>query len=238
MDGLIAIAGVLALLLGAGALLGLVDRRHFRPGWLLATAALVFLNDFLLTRGYGVLPRLIEGVERNWQGQALALVATLILLVVLRIRPADIGLTLRQKAGSLPSALAVAAAYCLFFLVLAFLFPNEPASGEEIAFQLTMPGLQEEPFYRGLLLFALDRAFTGRVRFLGVDWGWGALLSSALFGLAHGFGWSDGGFSIDPMIFALTAIPSLLAVWLRYRTGSLLLPVLVHNFGNAIFLFL
>ena len=37
---------------------------------------------------------------------------------------------------------------------------------------------------------------------------------------------------------ALTAIPSLLAVWLRLRTGSLLLPILLHNFGNAISLML
>jgi uncharacterized protein len=29
-------------------------------------------------------------------------------------------------------------------------------------------------------------------------------------------------------------VPSFIAVWLRLRTGSLLLPVLLHNFGNAI----
>jgi membrane protease YdiL (CAAX protease family) len=32
----------------------------------------------------------------------------------------------------------------------------------------------------------------------------------------------------------LTAVPALIAVWLRLRTGSLLLPVVLHNFGNAI----
>ena len=97
-----------------------------------------------------------------------------------------------------------------------------------------MPGLEEEPFYRGTLLLALDRAFTGRVRWLGVDWGWGAVLSCALFGMAHAFGYEDGHFSLDPMIMALTALPSFLAVWLRLRTGSLVLPVLLHNFGNSI----
>ena len=33
---------------------------------------------------------------------------------------------------------------------------------------------------------------------------------------------------------ALTAVPSLLSVWLVLRTGSLLLPVVLHNFGNTI----
>ncbi len=51
--------------------------------------------------------------------------------------------------------------------VIALIFPGNPASGEDIAFQLTMPGLEEELFYRGILLFALDQAFTGRRRFLG-----------------------------------------------------------------------
>jgi hypothetical protein len=45
---------------------------------------------------------------------------------------------------------------------------------------------------------------------------------------------AEAGFAFDPMIMALTAIPSFLAVWLRERTGSLLLPVLAHNFGNSI----
>ncbi|OWY59602.1 hypothetical protein B7486_73695 [cyanobacterium TDX16] len=103
-----------------------------------------------------------------------------------------------------------------------------------MAFQLTMPGLEEEAFYRGTLLFALDRAFLGRRRFLGVDWGWGALLSCVMFGLAHAFGFSEGQFSFDPLTMALTAVPSFIGVWLVLRTRSVLLPAVLHNFGNAI----
>jgi hypothetical protein len=52
--------------------------------------------------------------------------------------------------------------------------------------------------------------------------------------MAHAFGYSNGHFSLDPLTMALTAVPALIAVWLRLRTGSLLLPVVMHNFGNAI----
>lgn len=110
-------------------------------------------------------------------------------------------------------------------------------NAEEIAFQLTMPGFEEESFYRGVLLFALDRAFTGRKRFLGVEWGWGAVLSCFIFGMAHAFGFLESGFSFDPITLGLTAVPSFIGVWLRLRTGSLLLPVLLHNFGNVFSLF-
>ena len=52
---------------------------------------------------------------------------------------------------------------------------------------------QQLIFFRGLLVFAFDQAFRGRVHFLGVKWGWGAVLSSIAFGLVHAGAWCDVG---------------------------------------------
>lgn len=238
MNGLMALCGILALLLLAGGVIGLLNPKRFAPRWLLVAALLVTINDALLTRLYGALPDLLPASDWNWQGKLLALAATLAIAALPAFGWRRIGLTLAQHPGSLKAAMPVALLYCAFFLALAVLLPNDPPSADEIAFQLTMPGLEEEIFYRGLLLFALDRAFTARKRLLGVDWGWGAVLSCLLFGLAHAFGFSHGGFSFDVATMALTAIPAFLAVWLRLRTGSLLLPIVLHNFGNAITLLL
>jgi len=234
VNGLIGLGATLSLLLLVGGAIGLLDRKHFSPRWLLVAALLVAVNDALLTRFYGVLPNLFAGASWNWQGKALALAATLAIAALPAFGWRRIGLTLEQAPGSLRAAVPVLALYCAFFLAIALAFPDGPAKAEDVAFQLTMPGLEEEIFYRGLLLFALDRAFTARVRFLGVDWGWGAVLSCALFGMVHAFGFSNGQFALDPMVMALTMFPSFIAVWLRLRTGSLLLPVLAHNFGNSI----
>jgi membrane protease YdiL (CAAX protease family) len=236
VNGLIGLGGTTAILLALGMMVGYADRQRFSPCWLLVAALLVAINDALLTRAYGLLPDLISG-DWNWQGKFLALVATLIIAALPAFGFRRVGLTMVQEPGSLKVALPVAALYCAFFIVISLAFPAGRSSGEEIAFQLTMPGLEEEPFYRGILLFALDRAFIGRKRFLGVEWGWGAVLSCFLFGIAHAFGFSHGSFSFDPVIMALTAIPSFIAVWLRLRTGSLLLPILLHNFGNSFSLF-
>ena len=233
MDGIIGIAGVIALLPAAGVAIALLRPGSVSARWLLAAAGLVLLNDALLTGGYGRLPDLIGG-HWNWQGKALALAATLAVAALPVFGFKACGLTLRQAPGSLKPVLAVSLLYAAFFLALALAFPNESASAETVAFQLTMPGFEEEPFYRGVLLLALGNAFTERVRFLGVDWGWGAILSCVLFGLAHAFGFSDGGFRFDPLTMALTAVPSLIGVWLVLRTRSLLAPVVLHNFGNAI----
>ena len=236
MNGLIGLGATLGLLLLAGGLIGLTDRRRFAPRWLLIAALLVAVNDLLLTRGYGTMPDLIAGSDWNWQGKLMALAASLAIAALPAFGWRNAGLTFIQAPGSLRSSIPVALLYCGFFLVLAAAFPNGETDGEHLAFQLSMPGLEEELFYRGILLLALDRAFAGRVRFLGIDWGWGAILSSLLFGMTHAFGYSDGRFSLDVMILALTALPSLIAVWLRARTGSLVLPVFLHNFGNSILL--
>jgi membrane protease YdiL (CAAX protease family) len=233
VNGLIGLAGTLGLLLTFGTIFGLADRRNFSVRWLVAAALLVAINDCLLTLGYGWLPDVVGGTW-NWQGKLMALAASLAVAALPPFGWRQIGLTLSQTAGSLKAAVPVAAVYCGFFVVIALLIPAEPASAEDVAFQLTMPGIEEELFYRGVLLFALNQAFRGRKRLLGVDWGWGAVLSSMLFGLTHAFGYSDGAFSFDALTMALTVIPSLIAVWLRLRTDSLLLPVVLHNFGNSL----
>jgi uncharacterized protein len=234
MNGLIALCGVLALLLLMGTGIGLLNRKGFALRWLLLAALLVAVNDALLTRVYGMAPDLLAGSDLNWQGKVLALAATLAIAAHPMFTWRGVGLTLEHIPGSLRAALPVALLYCTFFVAIAVAFESGTVSGEDIAFQLTMPGLEEEPFYRGILLFALDRAYAGRVRFLGVDWGWGAIVACALFGMAHAFGFSDGHFSFDGLTMALTALPAFIAVWLKLRTGSLLLPVVLHNFGNAI----
>ena len=233
-NAMMSISGTLVLLLAVGVVIGLLDRRHFGWRWLFVALALVLFNDLALTRAYGLMPQVLPEATLNWQGKFLALGLSLLIAAHPAFGWRRVGLTLAHEPGSLHSAGPIALLYVTFFLALAFAFVGEPASREDIAFQLTMPGLEEEIFYRGILLFALDRAFTGRVRFLGIDWGWGAVLSSALFGLTHAFGYSSGGFTFDAMTMALTGIPSFLAVWVRVRTGSLLLPILMHNAGNTL----
>lgn len=190
----------------------------------------------MLTRGYGTIPTLFPESDWNWEGKLLALAATIAIASLPVFGWKNAGLTLRQTAASARAVTLPVLLYCGIFLALALIFPNGENTAEGVAFQLTMPGFDEEPFYRGILLLSLDRAFAGRVRIFGADLGWGAALSCAVFGLAHSFGYSSGSFSFDPMTFALTALPSFIAAWLRIRSGSLLLPVFLHNFGNSILL--
>lgn len=236
MDGVVGVCGVVGFMVAGGVAVAARGRGGVSFGWLAVACGLVLLNDALLTNGYGQLPSLFANADWNWQGKLAALAATLAVAALPLFGRREAGLAFPRLDGGGAGVAMVCAAYLALFFGLATAFPNEPKSFETLAFQLTMPGLEEEPFYRGVLLLALYRAFTGRWRALGVEWSWGAVVSCAVFGLAHAFGYSDGAFYFDPTTFLLTAAPSALAVWLVLRTRSVLMPVLLHNFGNAVFL--
>ncbi|WP_420136361.1 CPBP family intramembrane glutamic endopeptidase, BDIM_20840 family [Sphingomonas sp.] len=231
---LISIGAILLMLLVVGGIMGALQRGGFSFGWLLVAAGLVLLNDALLTNFYHHGPRLLPTSSWNWQGKLFALLATLVIAALPRFGWRKCGLTFRQNPKGRRSAIIVALLVCAVFIYFAIKAPNGPIDREALAFQLTMPGLEEEPFYRGILLLALNEAFRARANVLGVQLGWGGILSCALFGLAHAFGYSHGAFHFEPMAMALTAGPALILVWLRERTGSVLLPILLHNFGNSI----
>jgi membrane protease YdiL (CAAX protease family) len=236
-NGLISALTILGGLLAVGSLIGVLHLRRFSLTWLLIAGALFLVNDAALTRFYGVLPRVFDG-DWNWQGKLLALAITLAIAATPMFGWRKSGLTLKHKRKGLIGVLVISIALVALFTWFALTGDDEAADLETIAYQLTMPGLEEEAFYRGILLLALNNAFRGRFQALGVGWGWGALISCVLFGLAHSFGYSDGDYSFDWMPFVLTGGPALILVWLRDRTGSLLLPILLHNFANSIGLFL
>ena len=211
----------------------LATRSRVHLGWLATALALMLLRDALVLRGYGLLPNLFPG-NWAWTGKLLATAGLLLVAALPRFGLRRCGVTLRQAPGSRPAWIVFALLAALIF-ALAFVWRDGPDSLDTILFQWTMPGIEEELFYRGLLLLALNEALDAarRDRFAGI--GWGGVLSSVAFGLGHALFWRDGGLSFDAMAMALTGGPALLLVWFRARTGSLLLPVLAHNVANGAF---
>lgn len=228
--GWVAIAAILGLM-GA-----VVARGRIGWGWLAAALVSTAVYDALLTRGFGHIPLDFGPSAWNWEGKALAIAFSLALAALPFIGWRRAGLTLAQDRKGLPGALVLCGLIVALFVGLALYLPGEAGDPETMAFQLTMPGLDEEIFYRGVLLLMLNEAFGRPIRVLGAPMGWGAVVSSVAFGLAHGLGYSDGAFTFDAMLTLATGGPALLLVWLREKTGSVLLPILMHNFANTIFM--
>lgn len=228
--GWVGAAGVLGLL-GA-----VVARGRIHWGWLVSALILMAVYDALLTRGYGAIPLTLWPSDWNWEGKLMGLALGLMVASLPWLGWKRTGLTLKQDRRGLPGALMLSAVLVALFLGLALYFPGQGYDADSLAFQLTMPGFDEELFYRGVLLLMLNEAFGKPVRVLGAQMGWGAVVSSVAFGLMHALGYSDGAFTFDAVLMASTGFAALLLVWLKEKTGSLLLPVLLHNFGNVIFM--
>ena len=222
--------GMLAGLCLAGAF---AFRGRVRWGWLVAALVLNLVYQALLTRGFWMIPDPFPQADWNWAGKLAATGGTLIVMALPAFGWKRCGMTLEQGprwGGALGMFIALAG---LFFWLALSSADGKPDSLETIAFQWTMPGLDEELFYRGTLLLALNEAFRGRMSIAGAPIGYGGVLTSLLFGITHALSYKAGAVDFDLMTFAMTGLPAFLLLWLRERTGSLLLPVIAHNIANG-----
>jgi uncharacterized protein len=203
--------------------------RRAARGWLIA-----YLATLALCLGLLALPALLPG-ERvlgdrwNWGGQLLSLAGALWVAWLLarkaHVAPREMGFTWAQRPGSVRPALWVSAAALSGNVSLmnlsSFRLPGVPP--ETWLYQATMPGLVEEVLFRGVLLALLDRAFGTRRVVFGAPVGWGGVVVTLVFLALHGI-------SLGTLLGVLPA--ALLYLWLRARTGSLVLPIVVHNLWN------
>jgi membrane protease YdiL (CAAX protease family) len=221
-------APLLALALATLLVLPGLAQRSTRP-WLLA-----FIATLAMCLGLQALPGLwpgerVIGERWNWSGQGLLLAGALWIAAMLSRRAGlawrTMGFTWHQRPDSMRAALAVAvAALSLHLLAMSGSRVRlEDVSLETWLYQATLPGLVEEVLFRGVLLALLDRAFVVRRVVLGASIGWGGVVVTVVFVALHG---------LDVAVLFGVLPAALLYLWLRARTGSLVLPVIVHNLWN------
>lgn len=169
----------------------------------------------------------------NWLGKILALSAGLAVWRASGLSRDDIGLTVRQRAGSLGPAVL------LVVLICAFAWTNEALKGdgaslapERLVFQAIMPGLDEELIFRGLLPAFFTRAFGRRGEAPPTSFGWPGVAVTFLFAAGHGLFVVDGALQVDWRSLVESGTIGAGLLWLRTRTGSLVMPVLAHNLSN------
>jgi membrane protease YdiL (CAAX protease family) len=234
----------LLLIVGGASICGVTAvLRRKSPDWRYVAAAMgaLALDLTLLFHGYGLIPHgsvipTPPNSTWNWEGKTLALTATLMLCALWpQISMRTFGFTLRQMPGSLgPACLAAALLFAIQWSAAYFSGDVHPPTAETLFFQATMPGLEEEPLWRGFMLVLLNLAYQDtKWKVLGTEIGWGAIATSIIFGLVHGIGVDKGAIQFSAEDFLLAGSAGFLLAWTRERTGSLVLPVIFHNIGNV-----
>lgn len=198
---------------------------------------LVFILFFEVNQALLHLPRYYSELQFiygnwNWSGKILTFVFSVLFLVLYpQLSAKEVGITLRQS-GSLKLPLLIV---FIFILVPAIhggvLVPAKELNLETLAFQLTMPTLDEELAYRGIMLALVNMATSQSKVFRGVSVA--NLITSLLFGFVHALSLSAGlNVSFEPWYFAQTFLFGLGLAYIVEQTRSLLLPMLAHSFGN------
>jgi membrane protease YdiL (CAAX protease family) len=162
----------------------------------------------------------------------LSLVLSALVITALRVSAATVGLTFRQRHTRI--GLIALVLFVVWGTCLGLLFKPGAPDAETLAFQAFMPGLSEELVYRGILPALLLGLTRGKGPIEGMPWVV-ILATSAVFGIWHGLNYSHGTFGFDVMSALFPLIGSIPGGWLRFKTGSLLIPVLAHGVANVAF---
>ena len=177
---------------------------------------------------------LTASLHENWGGKVCAIVAG---CAVLRLSPsidkADIGLKWRQRPGALVPALAMIMIVCALDWVHEVFYPSgQVFSAPRLWFEGVMPGLDEELYYRGLMLALFVRAFGRSGTTLNARFGTAEILLTCLFAAGHGLRFVHGHLTTDIDALMLTGTIGAGLMWIRTRTNSLVLPAIAHNLIN------
>ena len=165
----------------------------------------------------------------NWDGKIYGVICGVVAYFVFRRQFADNNFfTLKQNKEGLKSALKVVIAI-LSIAILGGIVNDNDFNPETLLFQISMPGLDEEIMYRGVLLGLMCSA----LRECGAAWRSPAvIINGVLFGLVHALFISDGALQFNPSNFIWTGILGYSFGYITIKTRSILIPMLTHNLYN------
>lgn len=105
---------------------------------------------------------------------------------------------------------------------------------ETLAFQISLPALDEELSYRGIMIGLLvpqlkNYFCIGKLK-LGNPAMW---ITGILFGLVHGFNLTvDWQLQMDFFSFGYTFAIGMIWAWMVLKSGSILIPIISHSSNN------
>lgn len=220
-----------------------LKRVQVNTPWLAITFALFIGYFAALLFGGGLIPLsdYFPDLNWNWSGKLASIVYWIVVLAALcffqrGFSLADAGFTLKQAPGSVKPALAVLVGFIALQASLSvFLSEGPDRSLETLLYQGLIPGLDEEPMFRGILLYTFSLAVvSARFHVYGAHMNISGVVLVALFGLVHGVLYMEGEFVFSGLSLFFTAFYGLILLWLRERTGSLLFPIVAHNCVNVV----
>lgn len=200
---------------------------------------LIFSVYFILNRTLLYLPLKFEELRIfagnwNWTGKIFAVLGSVIFLMIYRkFTLSDYHLTFHQNKGFFRKGVLI----IVLILVVQSIFSliintSKDWNTETFFFQLTMPGIDEELAFRGIMLGLLIKILKPSSKTIFHP---AILVTFILFGLVHGLFLNE---SYEPTFrsypFFNTMILGIIWAWITMKSGSILLALVSHNLANVV----
>ena len=169
----------------------------------------------------------------NWIGKFASIALGFAAILLLQLKNTELGLILpRSRRSWLASAAGLLIGLLLTTLFVLLFGPNPKPDLPTLAYEATMPGIDEELWFRGVYMALLVRGFP-RVRFEMPRWMGPLVITSLQFTAVHVVTLDHGHLGLS-MMAALSVLPfGILLAATRVASGSLLGGVLTHNVTNV-----
>lgn len=182
--------------------------------------------------------KIIQSDYWNWSGKIYAIAGSLLFYALFKKNFTDIDyITFKQQNNSLKPIFFVT--IIVFLLAIGLAFSSINKSDERLEFylfQFTMPGLDEELAFRGIMLGLLSNSLKSKIKISSFYLGNPALLITSIqFGLMHSFQIDhDWNFHQNWFEFFSAFSIGLLLGWMTIKSGSILMAILVHDLINTL----
>jgi membrane protease YdiL (CAAX protease family) len=229
----------IGLMLASLLLTAAIFRKRVQTGWLLASIGAILVGAVAITEGFGLIPEpaIFDRLRFGWFVFALLGAVSLAMIAAIPNGWQRAGLTLAQNGPGVRAALIVSLAVCALITWMGTqdIFGAPRFSLEPLLYNALAVGPAEELFFRGVIFALVLEAFGARKVMLSAEMNWGMIPAALVFGFAH-FTSTPGGeeiaFNYFPTLW--TTLGGFILAWLRQASGSLLLPYVVHVYGNNI----
>lgn len=197
---------------------------------------LIVVFCYIFYQIFLVLPRInsiFDFIESswNWDGKIYGIICGVICyLFFKKYFEENNFFTLKQSKDNFRGALFGTIGIVLLSTLIWFLLGNSEFNLETLLFQISLPGIDEEIMFRGILLGLLTTSLKSKVPFLGNP---SVLLTAVLFGFMHALTLSENfSISFNSFYFIQTGFAGYVWGWITLKSRSILLAILSHNFSN------
>lgn len=180
---------------------------------------------------------LIDGLSWNWTGKILAILFSLFFYY--KFKP-DLGqglyINLKPERKYLKLSIIILGLVSAISIIEGILFYNQKWDTETLLFQLTLPGIDEEIAYRGIILGLFSSIMLEKISFGKIVIHHPAIwIVGILFGLIHALQFNDHwNLTFNLLYFIKTFLLGTIWGYMTIKTRSILMPILSHNLSNTL----